>query len=288
MLRPLMKFSIITPSFRGGQWLRLCIASVADQGVALEHIVQDAGSDDGTLDWLPGDPRVKAFVEEDAGMYDALNRGLRRATGDVLACLNCDEQYLPGALRAVGEFFQEHPEVEIALGDTVFVDAAGRYLCHRRAVLPGRYHTWVSGTMSVASCAVFFRRPVIERRGLFFDASLRVFGDVKWMLQLIERRVPMGRMGRFTSAFTYTGRNLALGPDRDREQAALVAGAPAWARWAAPLVIAHYRLRKWFAGGYSARPFDYSIFTSASPSVRVTMRVAQPSRRFCMHTPAGG
>src|ERR1043166_6286656 len=73
-----MSFSIVTPSYRNSGWLKLCVASVADQGVQLEHIVQDAGSDDGTLDWLPHDPRVRAFVEKDQGMYDAVNRGLKR------------------------------------------------------------------------------------------------------------------------------------------------------------------------------------------------------------------
>src|SRR5688572_31350980 len=99
-----MTFSIITPSFRNSEWLKLCVASVADQGVEHEHIVQDGGSDDGTLDWLRIDPRVQAHVEKDAGMYDAINRGLNRATGDIIAHLNCDEQYLPGALPAVEKF----------------------------------------------------------------------------------------------------------------------------------------------------------------------------------------
>ena len=95
-----MKFSIVTPSFRNSNWLKLCIASVADQqGVEVEHIVQDSCSDDGTQNWLPNDKRVKAFIEKDSGMYDAVNRGYRRATGDILAYLNCDEEYLPGALK---------------------------------------------------------------------------------------------------------------------------------------------------------------------------------------------
>src|SRR5262245_24738716 len=107
-------FSIATPSFRSSSWLKLCIASVADQkGVSFEHIVQDAGSDDGTLDWLPKDPRVQTFVEKDSGMYDAVNRAWRRSRGEFLSYLNCDEQYLPGALAAVAEFFQAHPEVDI-------------------------------------------------------------------------------------------------------------------------------------------------------------------------------
>src|SRR6266704_4923256 len=108
-----MRFSIITPSFRSSGWLKLCLASVADQRVAVEHIVQDAGSDDGTLDWLLRDKRAKVFVEKDQGMYDAINRGLRRASGDILAYLNCDEQYLPGALAAVGKFFEQHSNVDV-------------------------------------------------------------------------------------------------------------------------------------------------------------------------------
>src|SRR5438093_12901032 len=104
-----VRFSIITPSYRSSKWLKLCIASVADQQDELEHVVQDAGSDDGTLDWLLSDKRVKAFVEKDNGLYDAVNRGLRRVAGDIVAYLNCDEQYLPGALAVVERFFKEHP-----------------------------------------------------------------------------------------------------------------------------------------------------------------------------------
>ena len=84
-----MNFSIVTPSFRNSGWLKLCIASVADQSdVECEHIVQDSCSDDGTQDWLPQDRRVRAFIEKDGGMYDAINRGYRRAQGDILAYLN--------------------------------------------------------------------------------------------------------------------------------------------------------------------------------------------------------
>src|SRR5204863_4103038 len=139
-----MRFSIVTPSFNPSPWLPLCIASVADQGVEIEHIVQDAGSTDGTLDWLRDDPRVKTFVERDSGMYDAVNRGLRRASGDILAYLNCDEQYLPGSLDAVGAFFRSHPAVDVVFGDAVVVNSNLDYLFHRKVQVPLKYHTWVS------------------------------------------------------------------------------------------------------------------------------------------------
>src|SRR5438552_9069631 len=108
-LESTLRFSIITPSFLGRQWLPLCIASVADQqGVEVEHIVQDSCSGDGTEELLGNYPSLRAYIEKDEGMYDAVNRRFGRATGEILAYLNCDEQYLPGALKAVRNCFAEN------------------------------------------------------------------------------------------------------------------------------------------------------------------------------------
>jgi len=218
-----MKFSIITPSFRGSDWLKLCVASVADQDVDHEHIVQDSCSDDGTQDWLPHDARVLAFIEKDRGMYDAVNCGLCRASGDILAYLNCDEQYLPGALRAVERFFGAHPDVDVAFADAVVVDASGQSLCERRALTPQRAHCLVSGNLAFLTCATFFRRRILDEQDVFFDAVLRDVGDVVWGLKLIEMKVRMAVLPEFTSAFTDTGGNMNL-----REKKRLLDSAPWW------------------------------------------------------------
>jgi glycosyltransferase involved in cell wall biosynthesis len=278
---PVMRFSIITPSFRGAAWLKLCIASVADQGVELEHIVQDAVSDDGTLDWLPKDPRVKAFVEKDEGMYDAVNRGLRRARGELLAYLNCDEQYLPGTLKAVGHYFEQHPRVEVAFADTVVTYPNGDYLCHRRSRLPQKYHSMVSSNLSILTAATFFRRSLIEQHRLFFDPRFRVVGDAAWVLQLLEQRVRLGLLPRLTSVFAETGANMSVGGRAEKEKADLMARAPAWARWGRSFIVLHYRLRRLLAGHYRREaPFDYSIYTRQSPTQRVTFHAAHPTFRF--------
>jgi glycosyltransferase involved in cell wall biosynthesis len=181
-----MEFSIVTPSFRNSRWLKLCIASVADQpGVEFEHIVQDAGSDDGTLDWLPRDSRVKVFVEKDRGMYDAVNRGFRRAQGGLLAYLNCDEQYLPGALKSVKDFFGRHPEVGVVFGDCIVVDQHGHYVCERRALTPQLLHTWTAHSLSFLTAALFLRRRLLEEHQLFFSPDLRDLGDAEWTVRLI-------------------------------------------------------------------------------------------------------
>ena len=340
-----MLISIITPSYRRSAWLKLAIASVADQSpppappspqncrpfslspsegeragvrgpsspsgsgtpsasslpgslspsqgeragvrgpsspsgqgaspLQIEHLIQDAGSDDATLDWLPQDPRVRAFVEPDLGMYDALNRGLRRANGDLLACLNCDEQYLPGALATVAAYFDQHPHIDLLFGNVLFVDTQGRYLHHRKMQTPLKYHTWTCH-LSTLTCAMFFRRRVIADYGLLFDPRLRDVGDAEWMLRLLQRRVKMAALGQFTSAFTCTGDNMSAGPNARRENLELRRSAPLWAQRLRPLFILQHRLRRLLGGMYCQRPFAYDIYTLASPDRRQHCEVTNP------------
>ena len=275
-----MLISVVTPSYRSAQWLKLCIASVADQGVDHEHIIQDSCSDDGTLNWLPMDHRVKTFVEKDQGMYDAVNRGLRRAEGEILGYLNCDEQYLPGALASALDYFQKHPAVEVVFADAIVVDPQGNYLCHRRSCLPEKYHSWVSGNLAILTCATFFRRSVIDRHKLFFNPKLKIIGDAEWIRRLIDRKVPMGLLKRFTAVFTMTGMNLNLLPAAQTEKKEFIASAPAWARQGRSLIILHHRVRRFFAGHYHQKPFRYSLYRERSGPGRVTIEVRKPSFRW--------
>jgi len=271
-----MLFSIITPSFRNSEWLKLCIASVADQqGVELEHIVQDSCSDDGTQDWLPHDPRVKVFIEKDGGMYDAVNRGYRRATGDILAYLNCDEQYLPGALKTVHDFFEANPQVEILLAGSLVTDSDGKYICHRHALvphLPGGWFRFMALTSSI-----FIRRKVIHERNIYFDTQWRDLGDFHWMRVLVENRVPMAVRNDFTSVFTDTGENMNLKPNALRERNAKIAMIPRWVRIVKPFWFWLHRLRRLLAGHFALKPMSYAIYTKQSPEKRVTFDVSQPT-----------
>lgn len=90
----LVRISIITLSYRSSAWLRLRLASIADKQAGVKRFVVDAGSDDGTLGLLLQSRRVKVFVEKAQGMYDAINRGLYRTSGEMLAHLNCGETLL--------------------------------------------------------------------------------------------------------------------------------------------------------------------------------------------------
>ena len=273
--RPLT-FSIITPSFRNSKWLKLCIASVADQqGVQLEHIVQDSCSDDGTQDWLPQDSRVQAFIEKDQGMYDAVNRGYRRATGDILAYLNCDEQYLPGALKTVREFFEANPHVEVLLAGSIVTDGDGEYMCHRHSMTPHPLHMQFRFPMLTSS--IFIRRQVISERGIFFDTKWRDLGDFHWVLALMKNNVPMAVSDAFTSVFADTGENMNLKPNAIREKKETDAMMPRWVRWLKPVWVIHHRLRRLAAGHFSLPATDYAIYTLAEPKKRVIFDVPKPT-----------
>jgi glycosyltransferase involved in cell wall biosynthesis len=274
-MRP--KISIITPSFRQLDWLRLCAASVADQKeVEVEHIVQDAGTGAELEAWAAAQAGLKLHVENDQGMYDAVNRGLRRASGEILAYLNCDEQYLPGTLAAVVDFFAAHPEVDVVFGNVVVVDGAGHYFCSREVLPPRLYHSWVC-TLGVFTAATFFRRRVLEKSGLYFSDDWRDLGDAVWIMELLRRKVPMALLGQFATAFTDTGENMNIKPNAIREKVRLRESAPAWAQRLAPVWVAQHRLRRLLKGRYWPQKLSYEIFTRENPAERSTFVVNEPT-----------
>ena len=271
-----MKFSIVTPSFRNSNWLKLCVASVADQqGVELEHIVQDSCSDDGTPDWLAKDPRVQAVIEKDTGMYDAINRGMKRATGEVIAYLNCDEQYLPGALQAVAGVFQNRLDTDIVVADSIVVDAQGQFVCCRKSLVPWRLMMWTY--MPALTSSIFFRRRVLDEFNLYFDTRWRVIGDSQWMKDALELRLKMAVLRRYTSIFTETGDNLFLNPKAMTERQKAARMTPLWARWFRWPLLQTHRARAVCNRLYWEKPFTYSPYTLASPDKRVDIFVPKPT-----------
>ena len=117
-----LKLSIITPSFNQGRYLEETILSVLNQGYeSLEYIVIDGGSTDESVSIIRRyEDKLAYWVsEKDRGQVHAINKGLERATGDILAFINSDDVYLPGAFNAVIDFFTDNPQSEWVCGDTL-------------------------------------------------------------------------------------------------------------------------------------------------------------------------
>lgn len=307
-----MRFTIVTPSLNQLDWLRLCIASVADQGtdpdIFIEHIVQDGGTPGieefsreqgavfyrdgrkvfGSQRSAGGGSRVgyslKIYSEKDAGMYDAINKGLRKASGDICAYLNSDEQYLPNTLRWVTEFFASSKQTDVLFGAAIVTKGDGSYVCDRRVMVPMPWHTMVSGNLSIFTSSTFFRREAVVGRGLLFDPSWRVCGDAVWALRLGQAGVCMRATKQPLSAFAETGGNLSAfgNPEAASEMRRLAAMAPATARFLKPLVLLSYRMRRWLSGAYNLRPHSYAVYTMSEKSARRSFEVPHPTFRWQM------
>jgi glycosyltransferase involved in cell wall biosynthesis len=117
-----LKLSIITPSFNQGRFLEETILSVLNQGYEpLEYIVIDGGSTDESVSIIRRYEDKFAYwvSEKDRGQVHAINKGIERATGDILAFINSDDVYLPGAFNAAMNHFVDHPESNWVCGDTI-------------------------------------------------------------------------------------------------------------------------------------------------------------------------
>lgn len=102
-----MKITVLTPSYNQGHFIEETIQSVLNQGYPdVEHIVLDGGSTDNTVEILKKYPAVRWISEKDEGQADALEKGLKMATGDIIGWVNSDDYYEPGALKSIAEFFE--------------------------------------------------------------------------------------------------------------------------------------------------------------------------------------
>jgi glycosyltransferase involved in cell wall biosynthesis len=151
--------SVITPSFNQGAFLEATLSSVLSQDYPrLEYIVVDGGSTDGSLEILSRyKARLAAFISEpDQGQTDAINKGFALAGGEILAWLNSDDIYYPGAVREAVDYLQAHPEVGMVHGAAHYVDEHGAPV-GRFPSAPMDHADLRRGAPKIAQQAAFFR-----------------------------------------------------------------------------------------------------------------------------------
>ena len=209
-------------------------------------------------------------------MYDAINRGWEKATGDVLCWLNCDEQYLPGILKEVADYFRAHPETEVLFADAIIVDNDGKYICSRPVLTPQLYHTWTCH-LQTFSCSTFFRRSLLKERGFALDSRWKDLGDADLIVRMLRAGVRMDILRRYTTTFVDNGENRNLQPLARQERETFTKEAPRWVRVLRPAWVLLHRLRRFWNGIYSLKPFAYDIHTLSSPQQRVHFEVPQPT-----------
>lgn len=181
------RVSIITPSYNQAKYLEQTIQSVLNQNyAALEYILIDGGSDDGSLEIIKKyqDKFAYWISEKDGGQAEAINKGFARATGEVVAWLNSDDYYLPDAVSSAAKVFAENPEVVFVYGNMLAVDGQGKTfnaLTYKQLTLADLLCFQIIGQP-----AVFMRRSALQKtNGL--DVSFHFLLDHLLWIQLAQR-----------------------------------------------------------------------------------------------------
>jgi len=262
-----MKFSVITPSFKQLDHLSRCIVSVNDQtDVEVEHLIQDGGTQ-GFDEWYANiiagletsNCRIDAVSERDNGMYDAINRGWKRASGDVLCWLNCDEQYLQGALSKVAAFFKKHPDADMVFADVVLLQSDLKPYAYRRVVKPSVDFIQYCH-LPVLSAGVFVKRQVIKESGFFLDPQWKAIGDAVWMANMLKAGIKAVCMPEPVAVFVRTGENLGETPLSNAEAEKWKASLGTTSPTKAKMLRTIHHFKKLFKGAYKDHKFDDAYY----------------------------
>ncbi|HCC08696.1 TPA: hypothetical protein DEP81_01800 [Candidatus Woesebacteria bacterium] len=200
-----MKFSIITPSFNQAAFLEETIKSVISQKVDLEYFIQDGGSTDGSVDIIKKYTKKYPYIswqsKNDRGQTDALNQGLKKCTGDIIAYLNSDDYYLPNTLEKVEKYFESNQKKSWLVGDCQVSDPKLSWTFSLKHFWPIGLSSWflhVFNTINQPS--VFLRKDLVKKVGEF-DEKLNYAFDYDYWLRCQKVAGAPGRLHSPLSVF---------------------------------------------------------------------------------------
>jgi glycosyltransferase involved in cell wall biosynthesis len=179
--------SVITPSYNQAHFIEETIHSVlAQEYPAIEYIIVDGGSTDGSVEIIQKySSQLSWWIsEKDKGHADALNKGFAHASGEILAWLNSDDTYYPGAVSEAVAYLQAHPEVGMVYGDADLTDETGRVI-GRFAARQTDYRRLLRGSVHIPQATTFFRAKLWRQIGSL-DLSLFFAFDYNLWVQLAK------------------------------------------------------------------------------------------------------
>lgn len=181
------KITVVTPSFNQAEFLERTIRSVLDQNYPnLEYIIIDGGSTDGSVDIIRRyEDRLAYWISErDNGQTEAINKGLKRATGEWVGWQNSDDVYYPGAFNELAMLAKRNPAAGLIIGDMMLIDERDHPLRDLHYIKPS-YQAMLAEGMILTNQSAFWRRDVHAAIG-YLDETLHCSFDYEWFLRLTE------------------------------------------------------------------------------------------------------
>jgi glycosyltransferase involved in cell wall biosynthesis len=204
-----------------------------------EHIIVDGGSTDNTIETLKKYPHLIWVSEPDNGQSDALNKGFKMATGDVIGWLNSDDYYLPGIFEKVAKEFN-NSEIDAVYGNYMFIDGNGRITKKMKTIKPVR---WLSlFTCYIPSTTFFFKREIIENK-IFIDVDFHISMDKEFFAHILFSGYKIRKIEGTLSAFRWHESNKSTDSKEIRN---LIAKEGL-------IILSRY-------GGIYLKPTDFNVF----------------------------
>jgi len=270
-----MKLSIVTPSFNSIRYIAQCIESVryCCRGLQYEHIIVDGLSRDGTLEYLRTQPDIRLIAEPDSGMYDALNKGIRVASGEIICHLNSDEQYSrPGFLKALEVF--KSKDVDAVMSPTVMLDGQLRFMqLFNQIVKPTLLDVYWH--MPVQTCSLLYRKSLWGREP--YSTKFRIVSDHVWFRKQMELGIELHVQREPIGIFLWHGENLSSANPSTEENALVDIDRNLREIRRAKR---SYRFRKLICGGYLRLRLHYELIENQQPVAKHIIFPRLKIRRF--------
>jgi len=204
--------SIVIPSYNQGRFIKQTIDSILNEGLPnVEVLVMDGGSKDETVEVLKsyGD-KIQWVSEKDKGQTDAINKGMRRTKGNILAYINSDDYYLPGTLGIILNYFNKKPLVKWFTGDYIIVDEKNKIIqsfvvIYKRILRLFPFYWVLSIANFISQPSTFWSREVLDEIGAF-DESLHYVMDYDFWMRIYRKWRP-GIINEKLSAFRIHGQS---------------------------------------------------------------------------------
>ena len=200
MIKP--KISVVTPSYNQGQYIEETIQSIINQNYSnLEYIIIDGGSTDNSVEVIKKYEKHLTYwvSEKDSGQSEAINKGFKRSTGEILCWLNSDDVLLPGALNEVANLFERQSELDFLNGNLVLIDSNSNILTAYFIFKPRKWYA-THGIFYVCQPAMFWRRRICDSIG-FLKEDFHALMDMEFLIRIFENNCNIGYSEKIFAGF---------------------------------------------------------------------------------------